>query len=181
MSLLELRQNISDSLSGSIDVLRGAYTYGGDFDAREIIRVAVQSPCIVTACLGVGSATIQGSTTVANAQWGVFVVCRGTSQEPRDVQSLALVEVILSKVYANDWKARAVGGAKNVKAQNLFSDDIDKKGTAMWAVLWDQSVDLVSDVSELTPFMGVNATWNLTESTNHPDATDTIQLQGDQS
>lgn len=180
MSLLQLRENIRNTLAANIPDLRGAYTHGGEFDFAELVRTAVAAPCIVVACLGVNSTAYQAGLTVANAQWGVYVVARGTSQVQRDAQALALVESVLVQVYANDWRADNVGGPRNVTAANRFRNNVDDKGTAIWEIAWDQSVDLSRTVLEvLSPFTGVNTTWNTADSTIRPDATDDIQLEGD--
>lgn len=180
MSLLQLRQGICDTLSASIPTLRGAYTHGGPFDYAELARTAVAAPCVIVACLGVDSTVYQAGLTVAMSQWGVYVVARGTSQVQRDAQAMALVEAVLTQVYANSWRATDVGGPRNVRASNLFRSNIDDKGAAIWEITWDQSVDLIPDAVEiLNPFTGVNATWNTVESTIRPDATDDIQLEGD--
>lgn len=179
MSLLALRAGIRDTLANSIDLLRGAYTHGGNLDISEVMRTAITAPCIVVACLGVGSTTLRGGVTHATAQWGVYVVCRGSSQEPRDVQALMLTELILGQVHANDWNAANVSGPRDVRADNLFSETVDSQGTALWRVTWDQGVDLTRDASSLTPFLGTTTTWNTADSTSHPDATDFIQVQGD--
>ncbi len=67
----------------------------------------------------------------------------------------------------------------NVRADNLFSRDLDKNGVALWAVTWRHLVDLdITDVTSLDDFLTAHVDWDINQD-GEIDVTDIIELPKD--
>nr|WP_205702106.1 hypothetical protein [Candidatus Hamiltonella defensa] len=75
-----------------------------------------------------------------------FVVTGDRRQLPKDEAALAIVESLLVLIPGQRWGVTGTMDAKGVKADNLFSGQVERQGVAMWAVTWEQSVRLGKDV-----------------------------------
>ena len=143
MSLLDTRQAIAAALEVAIGNLAQSGTHGGRFDLAELRRWANRSPCVLSACLGVQGVDLEGGTQpVANARWAAYVITRGDHIEKRDAQAVAIVETVLATVPGNDWGETDTHNPKSIRADNLYNSALDKVGIALWAVTWDQRLDL---------------------------------------
>ncbi len=120
----------------------------------------------------------------ATVSWAAFVVTRDTRTAKRDLGAVALVDTLARLVPGNRWGLEASRSVpENVRGDNLFSATVDKAGVAMWAVSWQQSMELgqaltAEELAALDPFDTVDVRYPLTDSA--PVAEDIVTLPQDQ-
>ena len=178
MSLLALRTAIDGAVKAALPTVKSVKPHGGRFTLEEIRRIAAQTPSVRIALLGLNSiGQTTGSEVRALAVVAVFVLTRDAPAVHRDVAALALVEVLVKLVPGNVWGLADVDAPNDVRADNLFSTQLDKVGVALWAVNWRQEIELgVFDETALDDFATFNATFDIGETPNTPK-TD-IQIEG---
>lgn len=154
-------------------------THGGRFDKGEIKRIAMKSPAILVACLGLVDAAPDGAEGVnATFAWGAFVVTTDKPQLPRDAGALALVSILAGVVPDNRWGCDDAGYPDKIRGDNLYSGAVDGAGIALWAVTWNQRLTLaVSDGSALGIFATFHADWDLAPADGAIDAVDHVPLE----
>lgn len=141
MSLITVRAEIAKALRKSLvgtDVLE----HGGTFDLGELKRVATRMPAVVIVCLGVTDFERQAGAVIANSIFAAFVVAANTLKAQRDVAALALVEEIAVELPFQTWDHKAAKAPTGVVATNMYSAALDKEGVTIWAIRWNQQVQL---------------------------------------
>ena len=99
---------------------------------------------------------------------------------PRDSLALDLVTGLAAIIPTATWGLdESVDGASQVRADNLFSRDIDRIGVALWAVTWRHTVDIdPTDISSLDDFLRAHVDWDIDQD-GETDASDIISLPAD--
>ncbi len=179
MILTELRDAMLTQIQAAVPSLKEVKPHGGRFSLEELKAASVRSPSVRVACLGFQDISASDGGATVNAVWGAFIIA-GDQAEPRlsrDSAALAIAGALSLLIPDNCWgKEEAVDGAKNVKAENLFSREIEKNGIALWAVTWRQDVDLAAeDLSGLDDFLRCHVDWDINQD-GEVDATDDIEL-----
>lgn len=181
MSLLDLRTAIVDEVrSGLADLIRdNCLPHGGRFDKGEIRRLALKSPAVLIACLGLVNAESDGAGAVnATAAWGAFVVTTDKPQLPRDAGALVIVSALTRVVTDNRWGREDTGYPGKLRGDNLYSGQADGAGVALWAVTWQQTITLGAlDESTLDLFATFHADWDLAPADGAIDARDHVTLE----
>jgi len=140
MSLLSLRQAVVAALAPALTLPGKAVAvaaHPGRFDAGELRRCATKAPIVLVSALG-ASDIQDGGEVQGLCQMAAFVLCRDLPRLPRDVAALSLVERLLRAVPGNDWSGQASQAPRDLRAENLFSGELDQAGVALWAVSWRQ-------------------------------------------
>jgi len=142
MSLLALRKAVADELKAKLPRLGGqavAVTeHAGRFDYEELQRVATRAPAVLVAALGASGLELTSNEVAGACQVAAVIVCKDLARLPRDVAALALVQALAGIVPGNCWGGAADKAPEDIRADNLFSAQIDKSGVAMWGVGWRQ-------------------------------------------
>lgn len=153
MSILQMRDQIAGAIKEAVPALRASTPHGGRFNLQELRRYAVSAPCILVACLGAPKITEEGSQLVAKLRWAAFVLARDTKGQSRGAEALLLVEALLGVIRGNRWELEHAHRPESLRAENLYSGKLDTHGVALWAITWEQSLDLeVLDLSQLSDF-----------------------------
>jgi len=120
--------------------------HAGRFDEAELKRLATKCPAVYLAILGLSKVVDNSSFgVVATAQFGAFVITKDQPGYPRDESSLTLVSALTAHIPGNDWGLDEVtDGAIGITGRNLYGAQIERYKVAMWAVTWQQSIQLGS-------------------------------------
>lgn len=162
--LLTFRNTIATRVGVEVATLKESRTHGGRVSVDEVRRWAMLSPCARTAIVGVPAAAYEGGQVVLKPLVGVYLVTSGTSQQGRDAGALALVNQLMKVIPGNRW---TITDAKapdttTIRADNLYTAQIDQLGVALWAVTWRQSIDLdLIDLNTLDDFTKLVATYDV--------------------
>lgn len=101
---------------------------------KRSIRIAIeQIPEI--AILGPGT---HRATLIISA----FIICSDTTGTDRHRSAINLAEILLKVLPHNRWQSEHLTAVLpgSIQADNLYSADIERKGVAIWAIAWQQSV-----------------------------------------
>ncbi len=180
MILVDLRNAIVSGIGTGISSLREVKSHGGRFTLSEIKAIAARSPSVRVACLGIPGIEQTSTCIQADVMWGAFVVCGDQAGAPRDSLALDLVTGLAAIIPTATWGLdESVDGASQVRADNLFSRDIDRIGVALWAVTWRHTVDIdPTDISSLNDFLRAYVDWDINQD-GETDASDIISLPAD--
>lgn len=184
MSLLGLRESIVTSLKSEVATLKSVVGHGGRVSLEELRRIALpaSAPAALVVVLG-GDVEREGGggTGVCEAQVAVFVACLGDSQTLRDAEALTVAEAVLVQAVRNAWDFDDAQAPARIRADNLFSGRIDRHGVALWAVRWNQRVNVGYEddyVASLADFNQLHADWDLAPSDGVVDAAQDVWLRG---
>lgn len=186
MSLDTVVAAMAAKIKTDLPELKTGEAVGGVFDLAEMRRHSTTMPAVYVCCTG---------TQKGRQQSGKFH-CRGLflavlaidsravgQQTPPDRASavLRLAGRALHKIAgAGNWaQAEVAGIPEDVASRNPYNAAIDANNLALWAVTWEQQLELVlGQPLELDPLTSINATYQMTESTNDVDAEDEIDTDG---
>lgn len=173
MSIVNVRREIATFYEGALDSVQVS-EHGGAFSTADIKRYARRTPALIVACLGLPNFEFQGSTVVGVATFGAFCMVADSSRERRDIGALLLAESVVVETFKNFWNGAATSTPRNVSAANLYSPALDKLGIAMWAVKWDQLVDLQRNaVAQIDDFKTMSGQIDAIDS---PDTTPILDI-----
>ncbi len=148
MSLCDLREAVVTALHTAIPQLRTCETHGGRFDAAELRRLAPRSPAVLVATLALDDLRGEHGEYKADVAWAVFVVASDRPGQPRDAAALTVVDALARTIPDNRWGlAESETVPTRLRAENLYSGDLDKSGVAIWAVSWRQRMVLGQELS----------------------------------
>lgn len=151
--------------------------HGGAFSLEDIKRIALKSPAIVVGALGIPSFEIQGSVISATTVFAAFCLAYDRKKERRDIAALLLAESVAVETLRNNWDGSASSSPKNIVGTNLYSIALDKLGVAMWAIRWEQLVDLQRNVlATLDDFLTMHSTYDLGQTDDTEVSTDVTEL-----
>lgn len=140
--LIDLRQVITDQIGRWFDKAYCA-TAPGRMNEAEIKRMAVRTPAIRIACLGMPKAEAVGDGEVdRDVVFAAYILTTDKAQLPRDDAALAMVGDLLLRLPGQRWgKANVHAIAEGAATgENLYSSTIGNTGVALWAVVWTQKV-----------------------------------------
>jgi len=156
MGLIAMREAIVAKIGTELPELRVVEPHGGRFDLQELRRVSTLSPGAFVACLQVADADDSTGDASGDVLWAVFVTVSASRRDaPRDLVAMALAQGILALLPGQRWgREDAETIPRQIRADNLFSSEIDKHGVAMWAVSWRQRCVLKpGEASDLPDFL----------------------------
>jgi phage gp37-like protein len=178
MSLALFRDAIVAKIKTDLPTLRTCQAHGGRFDLGELSRWAMQSPAVIVSVLG-GAVEREGGANVINTKVVAFVITPGSSVSHRDIAVMSIVDSLVAMVCQNSWNYEDAQAPQNMSAENLYSGDLDKTGVALWAVTWDQRLDVgILDEETLDDFKTNYVKWDLSPADGVMDAEDNIEPQG---
>lgn len=128
---------------------------GGRLDEAELKRLCLASPAVRVAVLGADGLESKGGAPYAVFSLAAFVVTgTGNQGEPAEEGALSLVGAVLEVLEGNRFGCD-VDKPASVRAENLYSGELDAGHTALWAVTWKQSADVSNNIQaqELDDFL----------------------------
>ena len=176
MSMLNVRSEIARFYREELDTINVS-EHGGAFSLDDIRRYAKKSPAAVVGCLGIPTFEIQGSVVTAKVVYAVFCIAHDEAANKRDAAALLLAESVAVETIQNTWFKSASSSPMNVVGTNLYSVPLDKLGVAMWAIRWEQRVDLQRNAIEtLDDFLSMHSTYDIGETDGTDVNTDITEL-----
>lgn len=178
MILVQLRDAIAAGLKTAAPALKEVKGHGGRFGLAEIKAAAAKSPSARVACLGLRRLIFEGAVVKAESVWGVFLLAGDQVVVRRDAVALTLLATLGALLPDNCWGLEAaVDGAREVRADNLFSRELDRQGISLWAITFTHLVDLDRvDSAALEDFLQAYVDYDLAPTDGTVDATDQIDL-----
>lgn len=181
MSVLDVRQAIVDTLATTLGPNVSVQTHRGRFDnVQEIQRFAVKAPTVLVSVLRVQRAQDIGGEAMIPVSWGIYIITKDLPKLPRDQGAVGLVETILMLAPDNDWGGQSVGAVDNLDARNMYSQQVDGLGIALWGIGFEQPVmvPLVSDAdyAALNPFLTFHQDIDMAPADGVIDITETDTL-----
>jgi len=177
MILLDLRSAIVAGIAAGLPGLKEVKAHGGRFNVQELKAAAARSPSVRVACLGVQEVQAAAEGVEAVTVWGAFIVSGDVHPTSRDAMTLGLAGALLPLLPGACWGLEdLVDGARAVRAENLFSRDLDAQGVSLWAVTWRHRVTLGRvDAATLDDFLRCHVDYDINQD-GEADATDEIAL-----
>lgn len=142
MLLLGLRKTAADRI-GTWFPDADAGTAAGRMTEADIKRMAVRTPAIRVAVLGLPSGEAAGNGEVDRmVAFTAYVLTTDKPKLPRDDAALAMVENLMLRLPGQRWNSADTypvhGDA--ITAENLYSATLGNVGVTLWAVVWRQKV-----------------------------------------
>lgn len=176
MNIAKARQDIIDAVRSGMPHLREVTALGGRLDLDEVRRQSTSLPAVVVAALSVPVTEIIGGQLRVTVRWGAFIACAdapGPNKVSRDEGVLLLTGELLRLISSPEWPRRAT----KVSANSAWSTKLDRQGVAIWAVSWDEKLEVGRlSLEELDDLKTLGVTWDLVPSNGQPDAVDHIKL-----
>lgn len=178
MILAQLRIAIVNGIKAKLPTLKDCKPHPGRFSLAELKATAAKTPAVRVACLGISEIRPVAAGVEAVTQWAAFIITGDRPQLPRDSGALTLIAALMPFIPLNCWGLDdEVDSARQVRADNLFSREIDANGVALWAVSWRHEVTLGEvDPEALDDFMRLHGALEIAEDA--PAAELEIDLPG---
>lgn len=152
------RDAIVTAIDNALPDLYTCESHGGRFDTAELKRYSKQAPAVLVAAVSVPSLADDKTQTV-QVRWAAFIITRDTPTASRDVAALDYAEALMRTVRRNTWGLDNVQNPERIAADNLYSGPLDRQGIALWAVSWQQGINLRhTDIAQLADWTDYNAT-----------------------
>ncbi|MEE9357246.1 MAG: hypothetical protein V3U62_02710 [Sedimenticolaceae bacterium] len=136
-----------NDFSACLPELRQCEVHDGRFGLEELRRIATHAPAVAD----------PGTNEIdCELQIVAYIITRDGARLPRGEAARVIAQTLLLKVRANRWGLPDVGAPERLRADNLYSGDIDCHGVALWAGLCSggrkyASVNLSGTVMGLYP------------------------------
>jgi len=140
--LIDLRQTITDRI-GEWFPRADCATGPGRMTEDEIKHMAVKTPAIRVACLGLPKAEAVGDGEVdRDVAIAAYILTTDKARLPRDTAALAMVEELLLRLPGQRWGKSDVHPVAEsaATAENLYSSKLGTTGITLWVVVWTQCV-----------------------------------------
>ena len=156
MIISDLRQKIVDTIKGEFG-LKTVKTHSGKFTTDSLRKlIAGKTPTVLIAALRVGSVNrVDNDQVETSIYFAAYVITTDKKAINKDESALNIVEALLSILPNNRWGVvgQDIGVPKSINAENLYSNDTDAKGVAIWTLSWQQTARLGVDLFDTeTPF-----------------------------
>lgn len=176
-TFVECQAAIVDVVKARLPALKTVQSHGGSLTEAELRRWGAVAPAVFVSVLGVRNPNTRLLDNV-DLVLCLYVATRNSPSGSRDDLALNLVQGLNQLLVAQRWESDCfVGLPTNVDSQNLFSTDLDKNGLSLWAITWQQTVELGAAVSlsELDDFIRAHTSYELGDE-HSPVAEDLIIL-----
>lgn len=173
MSLWTFCESVVTATVAAIAGLENGAAFGGEFDLDEVRRQSLKTPAIFVTC----EATEREPDGYHRASMVMVIVTRSTTATERSPAVMALASKILAWIYGQDFDDDQVKlGADNIASRNLYGAKADEHGVHLWAITWEQLLELVNEEPAELPPAEIVADWNLDPTDINVEKTDEIDL-----
>lgn len=138
---------------------------------RAAVRVAL---------LGVPTVTLGAVGPEYTLALAAYVMCLDRQGLPRDAAAMNLAFAVAGHVTGNTWGRDDLDSPEQIRADNLYAGTVDKRGVAVWAVVWRQvwtpypiTADSLDDLLRVVTDFDIN-----TDTDGEPVLVDTVELYG---
>lgn len=147
MSLVQLQAAVVATIKARLPALREVKAHDGRFDIEELRTFAANAPAVRVAVLGTRRAEDTGTGAWDHeAVVAAFVVTRDERGLPRGEAAAGIVTALLALVPGRRWGVPGVQAAREVRADNLYSNKVQAQGVCLWGVTWVQPIRIGEDV-----------------------------------
>lgn len=115
----------------------------GRFTETELSRIARSPRAVRVAIEDIAEIKVLPNKNVhATLRMAAFIICSDHAGPDRTKSAIELAEKVVSVLPRNRWDSEdyQIIAESTISAQNLYTGDIEKKGIAMWAVTWTQTI-----------------------------------------
>jgi hypothetical protein len=179
MSLAQIRSAIVQTLSDA-GLADHVEAHPGRLTADELRRLVVRGVSTVrVGCLGVTKIAADTVQVEFQTVWAVYIMALDGTGVGRDETAMALVGAIGALVPHQLWGRTDIDQPEQIRADNLYGGDVERRAVALWAITWRQMWTPASDAAAtgLDDLLRVVAGWDLTGD-DVAEMTDTIELEG---
>ena len=156
-------------------------THRGRFTLDDLKTVATRPMSCLVSCLAIKETDLQGGVNFCRCVWGAFIMTVDKPQVSRDEAALIILTRLMMVIPGNLW-GLDITAPEELTANNLYSGSAADKGIVIWAVTWDQKVDLpLTDeamLAALDDFLRWHADWDLAPKDGQIEASDDVTLPG---
>lgn len=149
-----LLEAIADTVRARLPLpaLKTCRVHDGRWDAAELKRRTLAAPAAFVFCSGAPRiAAPNEAHTDADCELAVAFIARDKPGEPRGAAARAFAETTMAHLPRDRWGLSGLGPATDMRAENLYSETLDKTGAAMWTVTWRQTLRLDAPTDEVCP------------------------------
>ncbi len=144
-------QAVTDTIQGWLPKLQSCEAHPGRFDLGELKAFATKAPGVRVAVLGLGdSAPLASGERDVTLLMAAYVIAKDQVGLARHISALNMVETLASRIPEHTMGSACAYGAGAVRAQNLYSGEVQKAGINLWALSWSQKVRIGVSVWEQT-------------------------------
>lgn len=148
-ALTTYRHMILSAIRAALPELQEVAGHPGRFDLGELKRIAMRAPAVRLAIIGAPAIAERSDERLQmDVSLAAFVITRDAPRLPRDEAALNIVEAIVRLVSLNQWGRQQQDVdfglllPREMRAENLYSGEVDRRGVALWAVSWRQQIIL---------------------------------------
>ncbi len=117
-------------------------SHDGDFGPREIETYSEEAPALVLVVNG-GKPLRTGGSVYEKLKLSLFIITKGDTDRERTDRVLLIYEHFLKLLFDTDWNSQeCVGDPEDVDSMNLYGEELDEMGIAIWAVKWVMKVQI---------------------------------------
>ncbi len=141
-TILDTRAAVVSDVEAFLPDLQECIAHPGRFNAEELQLFVARPPAVRIAVLGIASGTRTPDDALrVVASFAAFIVTGDAPGLPRDAAAINLVEAVAGRVNTRIWN-EACEPAENIRAENLYSSQVNNNNLALWAVTWGQPIIL---------------------------------------
>lgn len=165
-----------DTLRAALPAFAKVEEHSGRFSLDDVKRVSAKTPALLLSCLSVGDVRSAPAGRTAVLRMAAFVLVgagrdASGNRVDKDHAALTLVDGVISVLDSEAWELAPPEG---VEADNLYSAS-GKVTVALWAVTWDQPVELGTPqaaLESLAEFKTMGVVWNTASPDGTPEMED---------
>lgn len=163
------------------EVVPTVKVHDGDFNVSEIERYRTGAPAVILVLNG-GKPHRKGGTLYEQLDCSAFILAKSKVKKERALIALTIYENFLKLLFDTDWGSEVcVGDPTDVDSKNLYSEELDEMGLALWAVRWTLKVEIPylsdEDRDALPDFKTLFATYTNFRPTELPGDTEASEQQ----
>lgn len=187
MSLDTILDDMASVLQTKLPELTRASLFGGRMDIEEMRRHSKGLPAAFVACTATRDGSMQYGKFACRGLFVVIIAVRSRPEGQAVPQDRAhnivrlLSRALKAVASAKNWgNAEVTSVPAKVASTNPYSTKADENGLALWAITWEQDLELIGDPApaELPDLTEIHADWKMAESTQPEDAEDDIDTDG---
>ena len=142
-SLPDALTAITAGIAGLLDPKVDVASHPGRFTEAELERLILKARAVPVGIEQVTDLQTQGPGGIrAQLVVSAYIVCGDSPAAPRHLAALGLVDSLLAGIPYQRWGTPWLTAAlpASLRADNLYSGEINAKGLALWALSWQQGI-----------------------------------------
>jgi hypothetical protein len=151
VSILTIRDAVVATISKELPSLKTCEAHPGRFDVAELRRTATRAPAVLVAAMALTDVAEEHGEIKADVTLAVFAVSNAAPGVSRGDGALGLAQALAMIIPGNRWgldESESIPRA--IRAENLYSGELESSGVAIWATTWKQRFSLATLGAELT-------------------------------